>query len=271
MDHKKYMTTGEFAKRMGVTKNTLYHYDSIGLFSPELVDENEYRYYSVYQMEVFDTIIILKEMGMPLGEIKEFMDHRSPQRLLELFEKEDLQITEQIKRLKRRQQFIRGRKEEIKAIKKIDFSTVSNRYFPRRYYVYGEVTDMTDEGFYKKTNEMISAFERNNYYQDYDIGYLQTKKDIAAGIYDNYTNAVIVTVQKPKGMKCRVLEEGGYLTAYHKGHWKTIGSVYAKMMEYAEHEKIKLAPLFLETYMIDSLMAKSLEDYVTEISIRIET
>ena len=46
MDHNKYMTTGEFARRMGVTKNTLFHYDNIGLFSPEIVDTNEYRYYS---------------------------------------------------------------------------------------------------------------------------------------------------------------------------------------------------------------------------------
>ena len=116
MDHNKYMTTGEFARRMGVTKNTLFHYDNIGLFLPEIVDTNDYRYYSIYQMEVFDTIIILKEMGMPLNEIKEFMDHRSPESLMELFEKEDKKITEQIKRLKYQQQFIRGRKEKMKGI-----------------------------------------------------------------------------------------------------------------------------------------------------------
>jgi hypothetical protein len=40
MDHNKYMTTGEFARRMGVTKNTLFHYDNIGLFLPEIVDGN---------------------------------------------------------------------------------------------------------------------------------------------------------------------------------------------------------------------------------------
>lgn len=42
MDHNKYMTTGEFARRMGVTKNTLFHYDNIGLFLPEIVDTNDY-------------------------------------------------------------------------------------------------------------------------------------------------------------------------------------------------------------------------------------
>lgn len=36
MDHNKYMTTGEFARRMGVTKNTLFHYDNIDLFYRKL-------------------------------------------------------------------------------------------------------------------------------------------------------------------------------------------------------------------------------------------
>jgi DNA-binding transcriptional MerR regulator len=152
MDHNKYMTTGEFARRMGVTKNTLFHYDNIGLFLPEIVDTNDYRYYSIYQMEVFDTIIILKEMGMPLNEIKEFMDHRSPESLMELFEKEDKKITEQIKRLKYQQQFIRGRKEKMKGIWSIDFEHVFRKKFPNRYYIYEEIRDETDAGILKNDN-----------------------------------------------------------------------------------------------------------------------
>jgi len=56
MDRHEYMTTGEFASAMGVSKDTLFHYDDIGLFCPEKVSENGYRYYSIYQMETFDTI-----------------------------------------------------------------------------------------------------------------------------------------------------------------------------------------------------------------------
>ena len=37
MDRNLYMTTGEFAALMGVSKYTLFHYDDIGLFSPEYV------------------------------------------------------------------------------------------------------------------------------------------------------------------------------------------------------------------------------------------
>lgn len=269
MDHNKYMTTGEFARRMGVTKNTLFHYDNIGLFLPEIVDTNDYRYYSIYQMEVFDTIIILKEMGMLLNEIKEFMDHRSPESLMELFEKEDKKITEQIKRLKYQQQFIRGRKEKMKGIWSIDFEHVFRKQFPNRYYIYEEIRDETDAGILKKTNEFITEFERRNYQMDYEIGYIQNENDILSGVYDNYTNAVILPFKKPKGMDYQILKAGEYLTGYHKGHWNTIGAAYERLLEYARCRQIKIDHIFLETYAVNNLMAESIEDYVTEIGVRI--
>ena len=48
-----YFTTGEFARILGVRKHTLFHYDEIGLFSPALKEENGYRYYFVWQMDMF--------------------------------------------------------------------------------------------------------------------------------------------------------------------------------------------------------------------------
>lgn len=83
-----YLTTGEFAKLVGTTKHTLFHYDAIGLFCPEKKLSNQYRYYSASQLEIFDVINILKELGMPLEEIKSYLDRRTPELFLELLEKE---------------------------------------------------------------------------------------------------------------------------------------------------------------------------------------
>ena len=65
-----YFSTGEFAKLCNVNKKTLFHYDEIGLFKPEIVKENGYRYYSIYQLEIFDMIYTLRDLGVPLKEIK---------------------------------------------------------------------------------------------------------------------------------------------------------------------------------------------------------
>ena len=59
-NNTKYFSTGEFAKLCKVHKKTLFHYDEIGLFKPEKVMNNGYRYYSVYQLEAFNVISTLK-------------------------------------------------------------------------------------------------------------------------------------------------------------------------------------------------------------------
>ena len=55
MEQKTYMTTGELAKLMGITKETLFHYDEIGLFRPAVVMPNGYRKYEIRQTELLNT------------------------------------------------------------------------------------------------------------------------------------------------------------------------------------------------------------------------
>lgn len=94
MNRDRYISTGEFAKLVGVTKHTLFHYDEIGLFSPEVKLKNGYRYYSFPQLEVFDTIYTLRKLGMPLEKIRTYTDHQNPDLLLNLFQEESRVIRE---------------------------------------------------------------------------------------------------------------------------------------------------------------------------------
>ena len=73
-----YFSTGEFAKLCNVKKQTLFHYDDIGIFSPEIKLSNGYRFYSFSQLETFNVISILKELNMPLNDIKQYLDNHSP-------------------------------------------------------------------------------------------------------------------------------------------------------------------------------------------------
>ena len=49
---------------------------------------------------LFGVISILKEMGMPLSEIKDYLDHRSPSRLIHLFHHQISKVDDKIKHLK---------------------------------------------------------------------------------------------------------------------------------------------------------------------------
>lgn len=270
INRANYMTTGQFAKAMKVTKNTLFHYDAIGLFSPEIVLENDYRYYSVYQMELFDTILQLKELGMSLSQIKAFLERRSPHSLKEVYERREQQIDAQIKSLRKQKQWITEQKSKIRQIAALDFSGISIRHYPKRYFVYITVSEKTDAEFIRRTTQIITEFLKNNPYTDFDIGYLQNSADIHNGVYDNCDNILLITSKKPVGMNYRILEEGTYLSAYHKGHWDSIGRCYERLLSYAKENHLPTESDFLEYYVIDSLMAANIDNYVTEVSVRMK-
>lgn len=70
---EQFYSTGQFAKLCGVKKQTLFHYDDIGLLSPIQIADNGYRQYSYRQYETFLLITCLKEAGMSLKQIKAFL------------------------------------------------------------------------------------------------------------------------------------------------------------------------------------------------------
>ena len=68
-----FFTTGQFAKLCSTTKETLFHYDSLGLLKPARVGENGYRYYAASQFFDFDLIAVLQSAGCSLQEIHAYM------------------------------------------------------------------------------------------------------------------------------------------------------------------------------------------------------
>ena len=66
---------GDFAKLTRVPVKTLRYYDEIGLLHPAQVDRfTEYRYYSAQQLPRLNRILALKELGLPLEQIKRVLD-----------------------------------------------------------------------------------------------------------------------------------------------------------------------------------------------------
>lgn len=100
MDFNKILfTTGEFANLFGIKKQTLFHYDDIGLLKPKHRTENGYRYYTIQQVEVFTIIDMLKEIGMSLTEIRNFLQSKNSQDSRELLSEKEKVVEINIKNL----------------------------------------------------------------------------------------------------------------------------------------------------------------------------
>ena len=192
MDRNLYMTTGEFAALMGVSKHTLFHYDDIGLFSPEYVAENGYRMYSLYQLETLETILMLRDLGMPLKEIRQFLQVRSPKELVRIFAEREQQIEKELSRLKTMQGWIRQRRKKISMVMQQDFSDIGIHHFPERYYLIRQIDGTSEKDYMEKTNRLILDFKHAEQRNGYEVAYLQYGKNLSRQIYNAYDNVLLL-------------------------------------------------------------------------------
>lgn len=70
MKDNRYYTTGEFAKKAGVTLRTIRYYDVKGILKPSYYNEAGYRFYSDEDFIKLKKILALKYLGLSLDEIE---------------------------------------------------------------------------------------------------------------------------------------------------------------------------------------------------------
>ena len=69
------LSIGELARMKGVGVKSLRYYESIGIFRPAFVDPSSgYRYYSLNQLMDLDAITTCIELGIPLKELRDYIE-----------------------------------------------------------------------------------------------------------------------------------------------------------------------------------------------------
>lgn len=112
--HETGLYAREFAALYGLTRETLLYYDKIGLFHPALRGENGYRLYALDQIPQFDFLLLLRDAGVPLSDIRQVLQTATPQQTLSLLRAREEKVRTQIKalrRLEKRIAFTAGRME----------------------------------------------------------------------------------------------------------------------------------------------------------------
>lgn len=96
MESKEFYTITEFAEMFNLTRQTLIHYDKIGLFKPARVNQSGYRIYTREQKPKMIEIMQLKDSGMSLSDIMRVMETKSADSILSIFDAQIAKLDEQI-------------------------------------------------------------------------------------------------------------------------------------------------------------------------------
>lgn len=268
---RKYFTTGEFAKLCHVKKQTLFHYDEIGLLSPEIKTEKGYRYYSYHQFDVFNVIELLKEVDMPLKDIKLFLRTKTPSELIELLKGKSLEIEKKIQTLNQIQKIIDTKIALTEYALTIDFSQIQLvEQEQEQLFLSGSILDCSDKEFLNS----VSAFIDYLYTKELDVGHpigaIVSKETILQEDYDNYSYLYTKIADHVENVSLYTKQQGLYVVAYHKGSDKNIPKTYKRIMDFIEAQPITLGKYAYEEYVLDEISVSGEENYVTQIMVEVE-
>lgn len=267
---KNYLTISEFSKISEVSRKALIFYDNAGLFSPEYTGENGYRYYSHEQIYIISVINILKELGMPLNEIKTYMQTPSPSEAVWLLENQEHILSQKMEYLRRMQDMLISKKEKLREGIQADISEIKLLHREKSPLFISDAFDMekskiSDDiwlGFYLKCKENRLAF-------GYPEGFLVKKENLLSGS-TSVANHIICHVGSQTCANS-FMPEGTYLTGWGQGSFNDTQPVYHKLLQYIKEHNLAITGNAYEERLIDEVGAFDKEQQIIQVSIHVST
>lgn len=272
-ENKTLFQIGEVARMFHVSPGTLRHYEEAGILMPEYVDEQTgYRYYSIRQFEVLNTIRYLRVLDLPLKQIADYLQNRN--------------IDNIWKKLKQQQELIDRKQRELEIVRK--------KIEHRLQHIEDARNSTLDQIEWKMIHEMrivrISASLKPHSYLDleYSIRQLEEgQKDslvflgkVGLGIseenlmkqqYESYDRVFLILDEEDtfQGEIERIPAGICVVIRFRGSHGEAPG-YYRRLLDYMEEHRLRFHGFSREITLIDEGMTNDPEKFVTEIQIPIK-
>lgn len=261
------LTTGAFSKLTNTPKHVLFYYDEIGLFKPDIVDDNGYRYYSYEQYYLFTNILFFKKLGMPLEEIKTFLKQRSSSQLKTVLLDQQAAIAQQMSALKKTQDYIKYILDIIQRVETLSTNTCIQVEKQREYLL---ISDHDTELSFFRFVENYADFCRQNQINYTNYVSIMHHIDLIRSKQKDRFSHYYVTVLAPENHQINYIKEAGtYLCYLYAGKLAGISEAYQKMIIYADENNLALDEYFYEQTLKNEIMTTTEQEFITEISVRI--
>lgn len=111
---EKYLI-GEVCKLFNTTRDTLVHYERIGLVTPKKDNHNGYRYYDIENLNSLTDIFFLKKLNLPLSDINKAIKDSTPLNILEIIKVKENHLQEEMNKIKDLQKTLNSMKINVQA------------------------------------------------------------------------------------------------------------------------------------------------------------
>jgi len=260
-------SVGDFAKFSRTTRDTLHHYDKIGLLSPLSRGENNYRYYSIGQLAVVNVIRTLQELGLSLAEIKKLKDNRTPEHVDEVFIRQIEKIDFKIDDWVRARKLLYTLQKAIHSVLNVDEQTITIQFMPAEAIVLGDLNDYS-----RGRNDYDALFdfyhEINKKYPNMDMNYpvwgCFSEDRIKQGDWkwpDRYY------FYNPEGHDKKPASL--YAIGYARGGYGQSGDLYNRIIDYISDNGFEMCGNAYEEYPLNEICINNDENYLIRVMITV--
>ena len=260
-------TVNEFATFSRTTKDTLRHYDRIGLLTPISRGANNYRYYSSGQLAVVNVIRTFQALGMTLDEMKQDMDNLSPTLVEDLFERQITKIDQKIEEWVRAQKLLFALRKSIHSVSYIDENSLSVQFMPAEAIVLGDLNDYSRGrndydallSFYHSMNEKFPNLDLN-----YPVWGFFSEERVKKGDWkwpDRYY------FYNPEGRDKR--PAALYAIGYTHGGYGHCGELYVRLIEYINSNGFEICGDIYEEYPLNEVCVTDSNHYLIRVMITV--
>ena len=259
------LSISKFSEITGIKQSVLRHYDEVGLFKPIKRDENGYRYYSAPQTISVNLITVMHNANIPIKIIKEFIRHREPEQILNLFHKQELELNRELLRLQQAYAIIHTYCGMIDAGLHANEHVISIRMMDATPIELGPINDFSSGYFYDSFFNFLKLMDDKNISSAYPVGGLYS--DINTFIRsssqpDRYFSHV------PTGRDIK--EAGEYVVGYARGYYGHLGDLPERIQQYVQEHDYNFAGPVYEMYLFDEVVVENPNQYLIQVSIPVK-
>jgi DNA-binding transcriptional MerR regulator/effector-binding domain-containing protein len=270
MKFQKFYRIHEICKLFDIGPDAIRYYEKLEIISPKRETQNNYRLYSLQDIQKIATVRELLNLNFSLKQVKDFEKQHTLKNTISLLKTEKKQVYEELKHLLSIKINIENKLQAFNRV--LDTS------------LYDKITILT---LSKRPCLMISNYDIPESIMDYTtVKYMQDNKQKidTIGSCDCYTLDLTQSGNDPEYYRTKniffyakdaayhsnyELPEGMYLSTLFSGPYTKTRTSIEKMLEYARINNLKIISDPIEFCHIDEYETNTVQEYVTEIQIQI--
>jgi effector-binding domain-containing protein len=228
--------------------------------------ENGYRYYSQKQLWKLNNIRNLRNLGVSLEMITNFLNDRSMEKTKTVINFQLTKINEQLKKLLSLKEELEEKKKNIEYFENFShFETPIIKEIDDRYVLF-------KEGHFKEEEEIDFELKKLKRLNFEDNDFIFTESEIGATIklenwknenYFDYNSTFIITTDKTD----HIIPKGTYLTFTFKGSYENVIDHYKNLKNFITNNNLTVIGDIIEIYHIEIHITDNIQEYITEIQI----